>query len=204
MIKFEIIFSKENEIARVIYTINKIDWFNENGYKPTLPVNVDKDFFLKEKETGIAKAVENEFSPEDYNKSKEYIENHQDEILLKLYEFIKKIGFIPQEEYVIILTKYGVGGSYHLPNTIVMNIKMKYEKGLMRTIIHEIIHLTIEELIQRHKISHWKKERLVDLLLNECLPDYAKFQNIKEDTKELDNLFKLEFPNVQKILSEIH
>src|SRR3989344_4244698 len=200
MIKLKISFSKEKEIERVIYTMDKIDWFNENGYRPILPLEINKDFFLSKGKEGVTDAVEKEFSVDDYEKTKTYIENNQSDILPKLYEFVKKIGFTPQEEYIIVLTKYGVAGSYHVPNTIVINIKMKYEKGLMRTIVHEILHLTIENLIKEYKISHWKKERVIDLLLNECVPDYVRFQNIPEDTQKLDGIFRREFPNVQLIL----
>ena len=95
-----------------------------------------------------------------------------------------------KKDYKLILTKYGMGGSYSLPNQIILNIN---SKSKINTILHEITHLTIEAYIQKYKIQQNQKERIVDLILTSkqiSLNNYKMQKRGKEYKKLTDKLFK--------------
>jgi hypothetical protein len=203
MIKLNIIFSKEEEVRRIISTLHDLDWFAKNNYNILLPANIGANSLGDNEENTVSTALSQEFTFEDYEKSRNYIDQNSLDMLKKLEDSLRTAGLIPRSEYTLLLTKYGTAGSYHFPDRIIINIKMKYEKGLVRTIAHEIIHLSIHELVVNHKVPHWQKERVVDLLLSRCLPEYAKFQNMPIDTKFVDQVFSDNFPDVDLILTKI-
>lgn len=75
--------------------------------------------------------------------------------------------------------------------------------GFLRTVVHEMVHLFIDDLIKKYKIGHWQKERIVDLIFSELYPELNKIQPISIDTKGLDNIFYKYFPDVNKIILEV-
>lgn len=101
---------------------------------------------------------------------------------LKLYS--DAWGFRTYEEYTVRLTKYGPGGSYdHKKGHIIIKVN---EKGISsyrdvtEMIIHEIIHIGIEEaIVKRYSLSHREKERIVDCFLEfhfyKAFKKYIKF-----------------------------
>jgi len=60
---------------------------------------------------------------------------------------------------------------------------------LARVIFHEMIHLAIEPLIKKYNVPHWRKERVVDLLYKELLPEFSFKQKIPEKVHTVDNAF---------------
>jgi hypothetical protein len=88
-------------------------------------------------------------------------------------------GFKFFEQYNLILTLYGPGGSYDALNGIVIT-KINKEGIPARTNplfspLHEIVHIGIEgTIVMKYRLSHSDKERLVDVLCSEYLkiPNY--------------------------------
>ncbi len=91
------------------------------------------------------------------------------------------------DDYNVIFTLYGTGGSYD-PDHGTVTLFTTTEGGFMNyeepanTIIHEIVHMGIEEsIVQRYNLSHGLKERIVDtivfIMFGELLPEY-KMQNM--------------------------
>ncbi|MEM8932633.1 MAG: hypothetical protein AAGE94_15730 [Acidobacteriota bacterium] len=85
-------------------------------------------------------------------------------------------GFRAFDRYEVTLTLYGPGGSYD-PDTggIVLfttpDGRFKGGGGTY-TIVHEMMHLAVEEgLVQRFGLGHWETERLVDLLVQREFSD---------------------------------
>jgi len=122
-------------------------------------------------------------------------------------KFCKKIKNVFGKDFDVIkifLTNYGVGGSYKLPNEIIL--KFPFKKGA-KGVAHEIIHLLIQEDVIKYKISHWEKERIVDLILHSrefAFLDYNYFEPYKIDVGHVDSLFmKYFFRNRDKFFSEI-
>lgn len=91
-------------------------------------------------------------------------------------------GFRAYDQVEVTLTLYGPGGSFD-PETgtiVLFTTPDGHFKGGggAHTIVHEMMHLAVEDgLVQRFGLSHWEKERLVDLLVQRefvgSLPDYS-------------------------------
>jgi len=202
MINLDIKHSLESEISRVQNTIDRIDWFKEKRYKIRLPETLsleDADFSYEK----IKQAIEHEYDKENYGKEEKYILDTLPKIKKVLGDYFTSSSLEPQSVYEINLTRYGVGGSYSIPNKIIVNIQVRKEMNLVQTIVHEIIHLSIEELIQKYNIDHWNKERLVDLLLERVGPEINTMQNISVDTSSVDEAFEKEYPNIEGIIQNI-
>jgi len=82
--------------------------------------------------------------------------------------------------YQILLTLYGPGGRYNPEKGIVIILsaaKRMGRKNRAHTIVHEIVHIGIEQnIVQKYHLAHWEKEHLVDLIctlyLHDLMPDY--------------------------------
>jgi len=157
--KLEIKFGIDFEIERVEQTLAKMDWFDSHGYKPKLPQGVGRSSSAQE----IKASVLREF---DEKKLKEVSDKIFFDFSKIEKQFSKKSKEVFKnnfpEIFFVYLTNYGVGGSYGFPNKVAVNINA----DVFRIIIHEIIHLFIEESVQKYGIEHWEKERVVDLILN--------------------------------------
>ena len=198
-------FSKEDEIKRIKYTLGKLDWFIKQGYKINLPDKIKEisDQGRIPTDDEISEAVSAEFN------QKEYEEKTQD--LIQKWEkmredFLKKLatlGLPLQPEYRVTFTKYGVGGSYDLPNKIKINFDYSYARNTLATTFHEIIHLTIENLIKEYNISHWTKERLVDLVYSKFFPAEQRLQRNPEKSERVDEIFSHFFPDIERIIHEV-
>src|ERR1035437_9550334 len=78
-------------------------------------------------------------------------------LLLQDYEFIETLD----KDYFIYLSPFGVYGSYTPPNKVYVNIQREPEE-IAKTIIHEIIHLTVESDVIKLKLTHDEKEALIE------------------------------------------
>lgn len=170
----------EEEARYVWFLINQIEFFNQNGYRISLPTNSLIDD-LK------TKALQNQLQQDDYHKLKEAFEK-------EIYNPDKyKLGLIQLEEtkdkvvkcfpifldyqdkwvfkifpqYKVKLTLYGPGGSYNFSSGEIIMLTRE-NGGFIRgepseTIAHEMIHIGIEEIIiKKYNLPHWVKERIVD------------------------------------------
>lgn len=182
-------YSLDTENARVKNTVRKKDFFIQNGYKIIMPegYSLDSEDFSK-----IEKQIEKEFDKEKVTKLKSDISNNWDKYETDIDAFLKRLPYKIPDELITIFTYYGVGGSYDLPNKIVINVN--YGLNTFSTIVHELIHLIIEEpVIKKFDIEHWDKESLVDYLfvtdssLNKIFPNY-KYQQKSPDKKLLERV----------------
>jgi len=208
-IKIKINYSSELEVRRILDTLEKIDWYKEKGYQPILPDEIWRTLDLK-KNNIDSKFVNNVLASD-------YIQGEYDQISKHVYEKWEEISEVLKDNleknnlnflfdfYEIVFTMYGVGGSYDLPNKITINIRDKESEGICRTIIHEIIHLNIESLIEKYKIGHWEKERIVDLTLSKIIPEMSVMQGIPEGVsfEKIDNFFYSHYPDFEKIIIEV-
>jgi hypothetical protein len=187
----------QEEFNHLKHALKQKAFYEQNGYRPVYPdveelknPAVLNDEIFKEKE----------FDPSFYENGVKAIEANR-ELILKC---ISKLSVLPQHwnfkylrKYTVQLTRYGPGGSYHADTgTIIMltNKAGEFKRGTnpAHTIIHEIVHIGIEDgIVTKFGLTHWEKERLVDLLVKKLfdkeLPDY-KMQDI-ENTK-MDGFIK--------------
>lgn len=197
----EIVFtySKNKEMSRVLETIRLLSWFRANKYPENfakLPKGISESSSIKE----IEDAVSNEYVEQDFQDIEKHVLN-QWKNFEEGFEEIKKIEAIQlQNSYEVTLTRYGSGGSYDVTtSTIIINSKSTQRERIIGAIIHEIIHMTIQRLIEAYSISHWRKEALVDLLLERFFPMLHMRQSIPEDVSIVENTFQTLFPDIEGI-----
>lgn len=199
MSKLNIKHSTQIELDRVIESIGNLAWFQQNSYPISLPEGIQESS-SKEK---IEEAIGKEYSENVliYEKEKTSLIERWGKYDKILEENLKKCSLKFYSEYEVFFSAYGTGGSYQLPNLLIVNAKRSWQIGLLRTIIHEIIHLSIEEYIRQYKIDHWVKERIVDLIFEKFFPELVKKQNIPIPTEKIDSIFAEHYPNIEKIIS---
>lgn len=199
-LKFE--YSKEYEFTRVKDTLASLDWYNSHGYKPRLPAGINRESSREE----IVSQINKEYEAIRYSKMENEIiaafSVYDEKFTHKLIEVFGKD--IPKT-FLVRLTNYGVGGSYNLPDVVIFNINMK--KGI-KTIVHEIIHLLIQNQIDKYKVQQWEKERIVDLILNSKEFDFLNYNEWQSDyhgaEKYIDDLFnQYFFDNRENFFSKI-
>jgi hypothetical protein len=203
MINLNIVFGKPEEVARIQNTLKRLPWYRENGYTNlnlNLPQGVEENSSFED----IQKAVDLEYSDSKYNEYKEFIEAEWPTDERHLEEMKQIPSFQFRNTYEILLTQYGTGGSYESgTGKVIVNIKTRRKDQLMGTLLHEIVHISIEPLIKAHDVSQWRKERLVDLIGNKSFPDLRKMQTISEDVSVVDTAFEKYFPDIEEITKEI-
>ena len=200
MINLQFNYSSEYEVQRVKNTLNKLAWFKEQGYRLSLPkgLSLDGDNLVDEKFIKIS--VVSEYNENDYKQVIEMVNEQWLKYSSILEKYFLETNIKSKDNYEVKLTRYGVGGSYNLPNTIIINIQAHYEVGLIKTIIHEIIHLSIQGLIEKYEVEHWQKERIVDLILDKYFPQINKMQDVPIDTKMIDGSFEKNYPNIEEVI----
>ncbi|HPA25712.1 MAG TPA: hypothetical protein PLK76_03065 [bacterium] len=189
----EIKFSLELEVELVKKYLSKKRWFDKNGYNCVLPEKIE----IGDSEEIIKEKTNREYNKNDYKimaeKIKMYFEKYA-----SLMEKNLIIVFDKQvlQNIEIILTKYGPGGSYNLPNKIIFSINNS--KGA-KIIWHELVHILLEPDILKYKIEHNVKERIVDLILNSKKFDFLNYNfwqdNYGGTEKYIDDLFERYFFN---------
>jgi len=196
-------YSIDYEIRRVLNAIKKIEWYKKNHYNITFPKDINLVKNQNPTKSDIRKAIIKEYKIREYENISLQLQQNWKPKAKKVTDNLLLNGLNLKKEYIVFLTKYGVGGSYSFPNKIIINYSSDKKKNLIKTIIHEIIHLSIESLIQKHKITHWQKERIVDLLVLKVYPEWKKTQEIPIKTNKIDKIFYKYLPDVKKIISSI-
>jgi hypothetical protein len=185
-------YSLKLERQRVNKTIKKLPWYGKLGYSPRFPENINPKIDSLKK---IHAALLDEYNEIDYKKAAMEINKKFSAIEKNFSSNLQKIcGKKIRKNFQLILTKYGVGGSYSSPDKIIYNIGMK--SSSINTIFHEITHLVIEPNIKKYQIQQNEKERIVDLILTSkpiALTDYKMQKRGKDCGKIIDPLFKKYF-----------
>lgn len=115
-----------------------------------------------------------------------------------------------EKNYSIVLTRYGTGGSYDIKTR---EIKMRTTKSgefarpnPAATPIHEITHLCVEHLVEKHGLSFSEKERLVKGIDSALFPEiFDPVNEISESDRYnmLDTLLNLpEFLTQRQIVTK--
>lgn len=189
---------------RVEFVLKNIEWYKDHGYNPVLPNGQRINDLEDKSDQDLMFLVEQEYSEQIYAQIAKDIEQEW-ENAMTIWD-IKSLNdttlsFSPL--YCIKLTKYGTSGSYQGDDTIILNIKGLNKETVSKVIFHEIIHLTIESLIQKYEVTHWHKERLVDLIFKRVFPEKAFEQKLPEQAYEVDSVFESNYGNIEKIIVEL-
>lgn len=210
----EIIFRAQTQkeaFSYSIYIIDKLSWFKENGYNVALPEHksFNELYSSPEKVATInLKELEAIFVTEVYQKSDfdkglraiRLGESVVEESVKKLVELHKNWNFKLMPKYEVVLSLYGPGGSYDPSSGQIVvktdrSIGFSCGKDAYHSVIHEIVHIGIEEnIVEKYKLAHWEKERLVDLICSKYLklPEYdmQKIQNQIDQFVTYENIVK--------------
>ncbi len=201
IIELNIIYNLKREIERVKKTISKLSWYKERGY---LNIALPKNLSEQSSPDDIFNTISSEYSEMKYEEFAQWIKVQESEFMGSIKMFSKIPSFHLRDKYNIVLTKYGAGGSYNSgTDEVIINITTKRKEKIIGTIIHEIVHIGIDHLIESHNVRHWHKERLVDLIMQRYFPELNKMQQIEEDTNLVDDAFKKYFPDIEMIASEV-
>ncbi len=197
-------YSVENEIYRVVSSKRDVKWFNENGYILKLPSNVTMENLENLTDDELTKIIKSEFLEEDYLNAKNELLEMSEKHIPTFNELCLSYNLKIQDNYKIIITKYGTGGSYVLPNTIILNFNGRFGIGPIRTIMHEIVHLAIEPLISKYSVKHWDKERIVDKISEKVFGKMKLSEKTyPTETATVDEIFDQFFPDIEKITEEV-
>lgn len=185
------------EATSIWRTINDIKFFQQQGYTVALPEDEVIDALITKSQRGefgnedftvIYELLEEKiYRAEAYVQASEKVLAEQDLLEQAISELERKSSawewpFKVYNQYSIVFTRYGSGGSYNPENgniTLLTNEEGRFKKydNPAHTIIHEIVHLGMEaSIVQRFELSHQSKERLVDqvvvLLFGDLLTTY--------------------------------
>lgn len=198
-IKFQ--FNIEFEARRVKETLDILEWLTENNYRFSLPKDVEN--FKNVKIETISKLVGNEYDLKIYKVAENAILKSwkgNNSLMKKINQ--KMIGSRMLDEIVVVLTRYGTQGSYMMPNSAIINIFNIPPEYLIKTVIHESLHLMIEHLIKKYSVKHWVKERIVDLIMDFEFKSRFKMQPIPDWALATDAIFKKCYPNLTLIMEK--
>lgn len=201
-IKINFKYSIGLETKRVLDTIGRLNWFLKNRYKMEFLV-FPKGVSTNDPKNKIIKKIKEEFNIDKYTDVEKSLIKLFYLYELKFISFIKKFGLTLIPNVDIILTRYGVGGSYNLPNIVIVNFSKFFSIGLLRTVLHEMIHLHIQHLIDEYKIEQWQKEVIVDNLFEKFSPDISKKQKYPMDMSNTEKIFNKYYPNLELIMYNI-
>lgn len=202
-IKLKFAFGTERENESCAFIVKMMPWLLEQGY-PRKIIRLPKGINQKSDSTSIAKAVSRDYTEDTYVSKIKIIEKAWHTTAAGFEKLGQARGVKLFSSYGIKLTKYGTGGSYNTKRrTVTLLVEGKDRRELLCTLVHEMVHIGIQHLVERYKITHWRKERLVDLLVAKNFPKLKLMQKTREDSLVVDRAFKNHYPNVSRIAKAI-
>ena len=192
MPELKIIYTKNNELGRLDFTLSKLDYYKSQDIKVSLPT----DFEVTTSLDRLRVIVDSEYPNNKALKAKDEISKswvlHRGEISVYLGSMpFRKIGLINLQ-----LTQYGTAGSYNAKtNTIIINTNFGVD--LLSILVHELTHIVVEaRIVKKFNLEHQQKENLVKWLITSS-PALASFievparEPIKAPQKEVLSELKL-------------
>lgn len=134
-----------------------MEWYKSHNYKPVLPANIRT-------EGQIVEFINNNFKENSYKNEEEKLDQEYKKIEKKFVEKLKILFHSIPSEIEVLLTKYGIGGSYIPPNKVIINIRAK--KPRLEILKHEILHLFLEDEVKTKGLSQEEKEKLIESFEN--------------------------------------
>ncbi len=200
-----IIYSREFDTQRVLNTIGKLEWYIEHKYDQQLsfPKTLDKEKLKGYSEDDIRLAVDREYSEEKYSQNEDFLLSYWKKVSREIASAFSLSGLVCPNQYRIFFTKYGTGGSYDMPDTVIVNLNKVSGISMVKTVVHEIIHLGIEKYIDEYAIDQPTKERIVDLFFVKNFPRMAILQNVYMlmDTSSIDQAFDDAYPDMKAVMA---
>jgi len=199
-------FGIENEESRVKYTLENTARYKGANYLVILPkkLTLDEANLLKTEE--LRNFITQEYDPIPYETAKKAIEFEWPEKFKILKRGLETYGLQPDNEYKIILTRYGVGGSYDSgssPKAVINNIGYKKDHSAIETVCHEIVHLCIDAWIKKYQVPQQLKERIVDLIMKDIFGDKQLQKIDPELGDKINRLFESAKDNIEEFIKQV-
>jgi len=151
--KLVIKYGKRYDTNRIAFYLNEQDWYKSHKIRIILPEKLKTNEEIKD-------YIDKNFNEEEYKNIGDKILTSYNKISKIFSQKIKsKLNKNLPKELNVLLTKYGSGGSYIMPNSIVINID--YNIPFMYTLKHEFLHLLFDEEIVKKNLSHEEKESFI-------------------------------------------
>lgn len=215
----------KSEADHVWQTLLDIDFFDKNNYQVSLPngklidslkqKSRDKRLSDSDYEDLVVYIKDSVYNKKDYSKGYQAVMSKRNLIEKLINELDKSQydwDFKTFKTYIVNLTLYGPGGSFNPDDGSILLFTtkdgdFKQYSNPANTIIHEIIHIGIEEsIISKYQVPHTLKERIVDtfvmLSFKRDLPEY-KIQDMGEYRSDAHLKHKKDLKNLNKIVKII-
>lgn len=213
------------EAQYVWRTVCDMNFFDKNGYNVALPQHpyLDKIVAMVRQQQLPNSAYDSlqvvmEHSIFDSQKYQKGIEQVIaaipiiEKALERMKEYAPLWNFKIFAQYQLNLTLYGPGGSYDCNNGSILlqttaEGKFKMYSNPAYTIIHEMVHIGIEQpIVQKYQLPHAIKEQIVDLFVEkhfkDLLPEYRKQPMGNQKVEELLQT-KDDFKNLPKKVEQL-
>ncbi|MFC1845721.1 hypothetical protein ACFLX2_01185 [Candidatus Dependentiae bacterium] len=183
----------EESFNSVMLIIKSLPWFQQHGYHVVLPAHEEFKKIYENPKTDIDEdKLKRIFLSEIYDKSKvlkgalhivQHTEHTVKRALKKFSVLQKKWGFVLLPKYEIVLSPFGIAGFYEWWTEKARIVLLAHPnktldvRDVAASILHEMVHVGTDKIIvEKYKLSHWQKERLVDLVcmlyLKDVMPYY--------------------------------
>lgn len=187
------IMSCEEEYNQIWDLFWNMDWFRKNNIRVSIPQNLAfyelfiyaPNFYGNNDKERLYKIFKEEiYDGELYKENLIEVEKQKDFIINKFENLRMQLGdyFRIYDKYLIKLTRYSPGGQYNIDFGLVLAKidECNGQKSPFQTIMHEIIHLGIEEsIVKENMLTHSEKESVVNWIGNMTIDNY-KIQKSEE------------------------
>lgn len=202
-IQLEVSYGFEQEVLYIKNTARKIPWYVEQGY-PLESIRLPKGISQDSTEEDIRMSLQAEYAEAEYAACATALKSAWKNISETFRALKSETTLHVKDAYTIILTKYGTGGNYDVKkSSVTVRVEAEPQPKTIGIVVHEIIHITIQHFIDQYLVRHWRKERLVDLLVEHYFSGLKKMQPIKEDVSMVDRAFEKFVPDIEAIAREI-
>jgi len=210
----------EEEFDYLWWILKEMSFFRKNNYTVELPSHPiflklaqKSPKFGKINKAGLFDLFKKEiYDPSFFKKGIATLESYRpifNKAISRFIEMNQKWGFKIFSKYSVLLTRYGPGGNYYPDEGKILTITnidgdLK-ESCLGEALIHEIIHIGIEEnIINSFSLNNWEKERLVDLICKLKFKDILSGYRLqKMGEKKIDSYITLEsIENLPKVIKK--
>ena len=205
------------EMNYLWFVLKRVPFYQTNGYTFEIPDHPKfqeiASFTIPPSEVE-KKAIEELFydqiyKPGHYQPGIVALERERPKIeqaFLTMAELHRAWGFKMLPQYSLLLTRYGPGGKCDEDTGQV--IMLTTQNGTFKrahpagTPIHEIIHIGINGIARNFRLTHWERERLVDLISSQKFADILPGYEMQgKGDSRIDPYITAEFDDLPKALA---